>query len=77
MINLHESMGPEPGSSSRPLDLQSDAYLLPNTLGTTALRGLVSSHLFNCVNMVSVTLASRYVTSASRYQIDPRCTSEL
>ena len=76
MINRHESMGPEPGSSSRPLDLQSDAYLLLDTL-PTALRGLVSSHLFNCVGMVSVTSASRYVTSASRYQIDPRCTSEL
>ena len=41
MINLHESMGlvgGGGGSNSRPLDLQSDTYLQPDTL-PTALRG--------------------------------------
>ena len=40
MIDLHESMGPELGSNSRPLDLQSDSHLLPDTL-PTALCGPV------------------------------------
>ena len=34
------------GSNSRHLDLQSDSYLLPDTL-QTALRGLVNEHYFN------------------------------
>ena len=39
---------------------------------------MLQSHLLLC-NMVSVTSASRYITSASRYhpliKVDPRCTS--
>ena len=36
----YESKGPEKGSNSRPLDLQSDSHLLPDTL-PTAIRGPV------------------------------------
>ena len=40
----------------------------------------INNRLFGyCVGMVSMTLASRYVTSASRHvtKVDPRCTSEV
>ena len=39
-INLQEKYGTRPGSNLRPLDLQSDSHLLPDTL-PTVLRGPV------------------------------------
>ena len=45
-INIHESMGPGPGSNSQPQDLQSDSHLLPDTL-RTVLYGTESRHKYN------------------------------
>ena len=45
MINLHK-YGTRPGSNSRPLDLQSDLHLLPETL-QTSLRSPFNDNIYH------------------------------